>query len=527
MNEPQVDDRLHAVARGGALNLVGAVVYGITQFALLAIVANRLGAARAGEFLTVIVVFNIMSKVGEIGSSTGLIRMISRARAVGEERDLRALITIGVAGPLVAGTACATLLWLSAPTLAAWFGQGRDAERIAELLRTIAPFLPFASTYAVLWQGTRGFDTMVPQVAIEKIAKSTAQVVAVLVVALAGGGVRHAIVTWVVVQVAALVPAAFATVRLLRHAEQADTRPRRRADWRMTRSFFAFSIPRALAQVFQVTILWFDTLMIGVILGTTEAGIYGAGTRYLLLGVFAAESIMQVVGPQVSALLALHDRDRTSRLLGAAAGWQTAVVWPCYLVVLAFPRTLLSLFGDEFVAAEHALMFLAAALLVVAPFGPTDTVILMSGRSRQSLLNTLVAVSVNVAGNLLLIRRYGITAAGAVWAVTIVLTTLIPAWQAARGLGVRPDGRSRWAAALAAVVTVGPPVLVGRLLWGDRASTFAAAAIVGAAAYVWILGRLRREVQLDVLFSAVRRQPTPSVADSSTRRAGASAEGIR
>ncbi len=525
-DQAEGDNRLHAVARGGALNMVGAVVYGATQFLLLAVVANRLGAARAGEFLTVIVVFNIMSKFGELGSSTGLIRMISRARAVGEERELRAFMTVGVVGPLLAGAALSGLLWTGAPTLASWFGQGRDVDRITEMLRIVAPFLPLASTYAVLWQGTRGFDTMVPQVVIEKVVKSSVQVVAVFIVTAAGGGVLAAIVTWAIVQVSALVAATVAAVRLLRRAERHDARPRRAVDRQLATSFFAFSLPRALGQVFQVTILWFDTLLIGIILGTKEAGIYGAGTRYLLIGIFAAEAIMQVLGPQISGLLAVRDRARASELLGAAAAWQTAVVWPVYLLVLAFPASLLSIFGDEFVAADDALRFLAVAMLVVAPFGPTDTVILMSGRSRQSLANTLVSVTVNVAGNLLLIRRYGITAAGAVWAATIVITTLLPAWQSARTLGVSPRGRARLVAAAAAAGAFAPAALAGRLLGGDRIGVLAVVAGAGTGAYVWILRRYRREVQLDVLFSALRRQPTPRVLDSSTRRAGASSERI-
>lgn len=516
-------EHLQAVARGGALNLVGAVVYGATQFLLLAVVANGLGAERAGEFITAIVVFNIMAKVCELGGATGLVRTVSHRRATGDVHELHAISMVAVGGPLAAGVIASGLLWAVAPTLARLFATEGDVDRIATLLRSLAPFLPFAATYSVIIQGTRGFDTMVPQVLIEKIAKSSAQVVAVLAVVSLGGDVRAALLVWAGVQLLALVPAVVVGRRLLRRAERVGVAERRRIDLGITRSFLAFSLPRSLGQVFQVTILWFDTLLIAAILGTTEAGIYGTGTRYLLVGLFASEAIMQVLGPRISGLLARADRREASKLLTTAAAWQTAVVWPVYLLVLTFPGALLGVFGNEFLAARSALVLLSIAMLVAAPFGPSDTVVLMSGRSRQSLFNTFVAVAINVGGNLVFVPRYGIPAAAAVWGITIVVAAALPAWQSRRTLGVSPFGRGPTVAAIAATVAYLPLAVVARAGFGDRLAVLAAVAAVATGAYVCILGRFGEDVQLEVLFRAVVRRPTRTVGGS-LRRAGSSAD---
>ena len=62
----------------------------------------------------------------------------------------------------------------------------------------------------------------------------------------------------------------------------------------------------------------------------------------------------------------------------------------------------------------------------------------MSGRSRLSLFNAFIAVGLNLAGNFLLVPRYGITAAGVTWAVTLVIAAALPAYQARRDLGDPP-----------------------------------------------------------------------------------------
>ena len=109
----------------------------------------------------------------------------------------------------------------------------------------------------------------------------------------------------------------------------------------IARSFTSYSLPRALGQVFQVAVLWMDTLIISAILGTTDAGIYAAGTRYLLIGLFTAEAIMQVIGPRISALLAVRQRVEAAKIYSIGAAWQTALTWSVYLIVIFFSTPLL------------------------------------------------------------------------------------------------------------------------------------------------------------------------------------------
>ena len=81
--------------------------------------------------------------------------------------------------------------------------------------------------------------------------------------------------------------------------------------------------------------------------------------------------------------------------------------------------------------------------------------ILMSGRSRQSLANSTIAFSVNLVGNLLLVPIWGITAAGGVWAATLVVAAGLPALQARRSLGLAPWSPELGRTILVALGTVG------------------------------------------------------------------------
>jgi O-antigen/teichoic acid export membrane protein len=494
---------VEAVARGGALNLIGNAVYGSANFILLAIVTTQLGIDDAGVLLVAIALFNILAKVCEFGAATGLIRTISRDRAIGHLYECRANMRVAVGLSLVGGTVAATAMYLAAPQLAQLFAQGEDVDAVTDVVRGLAPFLAFASIYSVLVQGTRGFDTMVPQVTIEKIGKALLQPIAVLIVLLAGSGVMGAAYAWAGVQFLALFPAAFVFHRLLRRAEAAADRPPRRVSRELASAFLAYSLPRALGQVFQVAVLWMDTLVIAAILGTTEAGIYAAGTRYLLIGLFTAEAIMQVIGPRISGLLARRRTEEARHLYATGTAWQTSLTWTVYLVVIFFSTPLLRVFGDEYVAAGPALVWLAFAMLAASLFGPSDTVILMSGRSRLSLFNALVAVSLNLAGNFLLVPTYGITAAGAVWAVTLVVAAALPAFQAARRLQVHPWSPALRSAVLCSVIGVGLPVVASWLVFGPTVLGLVVAVAAGGIGQIAALHRFGADVALDTLFRSL------------------------
>jgi O-antigen/teichoic acid export membrane protein len=491
------------VARGGALNLVGNGVYGAGQFLLLAVLTSQLGADEAGVVLVAIALFSIVSKICELGASTGVVRALSRDRALGKQHELRANVVVGLTLSFLASSVAAIALLALAPYLAEVFANGSDVERLSDVLRAMSPFLVVASVYTVLAFGSRGFDTMVLQVSVEKVGRALLQPLVVLGVLVAGGGVVAAAAAWAAVQVVTLIAAAIMFRSLLRRAEAETEFAPVPVSPTIARAFLSYSIPRAIGQTFQIAVVWLDSLIIAAVIGTTAAGIYSVGTRYLLLGLFAAEAIMQVIGPRISGLLARRRTDDARLIYATGTAWQTLITWSVYLIVLFFTTPLLKIFGDEYVAAGPALVWLSIAMLLASLCGPSDSVILMSGRSRLSLFNAFVAVSLNVAGNLLLVPRYGITAAGATWAVTLVVGAALPALQAARTLTIHPWSRAVGAAAACATLGVGVPAFVAWLVLGPTAFGLCIALFVGLAALIASIRRFGADVRIDTLLRSI------------------------
>lgn len=501
------------VARGGAANLVGAAVYAVSAFALLIILNRGLGVADAGVVIVAIAIFSVVTIMTGLGASTGLIRTITHLRATDRSDEIPAMLRVALVPVTVASVVATGALWGAAPWLAELFSTSGRADEIAGVLRAMAPFVPFAAVHLVVVNGTQGFDTMLPQVLIDRIGRALALPLASGAAIAAGASTQGVGAAWASTNVVALVLSARWMHRRVGRVARASTRPTRRFDPGAAREFWSYTWPRAVAQTSNVAIDWFDTILVGAVVSTTLAGIYASGTRYLLPGLFAADALMRVVSPRLGGLLARHDLDGASRLVQVVAGWQVAMMWPIYLVTALFPTPLLRVFGDEVVEARGALVVLSVAMLLVAPVGPSRAVIVMGGRSRQAMVNTLTVLAINIGGNLLLVPRYGITAAGAVWGLTNLSAAAISGWQAKRSMGIDTVGAPALLAAAIAAATFGAVGLVSRLTVGDDLVGLAVAGTISSVLYGAGLWKFRTRLHLDSWWTGIRRRSVSGTSD--------------
>lgn len=484
-------DHVRAVARGGALNLIGSVVYGAAGFALVVVLTRGLGPDAAGPAIVAIAVFTVVRGLAVLGANTGLVRMISRARALEETHDLRGIVRAAVIPVALVGSALGLALVAGAPALARLLGDRDDVALLTSLIRVVAPFMPIAAIATVLVQGSRGFDTMRVQAFVDRIGGAVAAPLVVSVIIARGGGARGALLGWALVNAGVCLAAAIAFRQLMRREHAAATRASADLSNRASvfRPFWAFSLPRALGQACNVAVLWFDTLLISAIRGPVEGGIYAAGTRYLLIGTFTAEAIMQAVGPRVSGLLTLGRRDAAQAVVSRAATWQAGIIVPIYLAVGVFATPLLAIFGPAYTQASTALTVLAFGMAAASLCGPADSVILMSGRSRQSMQNSSAALVVNVVGNLLVVPHFGLTGAGAVWALTLLVGYGLPMLQSRRTLDITTWSNEVGSILVVALATMGTATVLARAVIGDTLVAAATGSAIGAAVYLAVASR--------------------------------------
>lgn len=489
---------LRSVARGGLVNVVGGVGNGVLQLVLVLVVTNLFAVRDAGTFFTLTSLFVVIAAAASLGADAGLARLVPQHLHAQRPDLVSALVR--VAGAPVVAVACVLAVTGVVVGLAAGPSLLGDAPGSTAFLLSLCLVLPAAAVLDLAVAATRTLGTMVPSVVVDKLGRAGLQVAAVAAVGVLGGGAVELGLAW---SLPFLVAAPAAVLVLRRRGRRALARvgePRRAAGPAERRSaaraFWAFTWPRGVARFLQIALVRIDVVLVAALAGPSEAAVYAAASRLLLVGSVGVGAIQQALQPHLGRAAASGDDSRMIAMFRQATAWNVAFSWPIFLLLAAAAPVLTDLLGEGYEEAATPLTVLALAMLFATFSGPVDMVVLMSGRSRWSMVNAAVALVTDVALLMVLVPRFGITGAAWAWAAAIVVRNVLPLLQVRMLLGAWPTSRAGLAAGAAAVLLVGVPLAVIGPATGHAVLPSALAAVVGGSVYLGALWWLRGALHL-------------------------------
>jgi len=527
-------DTTTRVARQGVLGLAGAVCTGAGGFVLTLAVGRLLDETATGEFFAAVAAFTIATTVLLLGADTGLVRGLSALRATGGHALAGPTLRAALVPVLAASGVVAVAGVVAADPIAHLLFDGATADDMAGALRLLAPFLVLATLSTALLNGaSRGLGAMRTYTLFQQVMLPVSRPALLLgAVVLLGAGLQGSLLAWALPLVVAVLAGGRDVRRRLRDlarrstdpgaggsagAPPAGAGPVSRAQRRqIRRRFWRLTAPRGVAATFEVLIVWADVLLVTVLRGPVEAGVYAAASRFVTSGTLAVQAIRLSMAPAVAEAFSRGDRDEAQRVHRFSTVGAVVSTWPVYLGMAVFAPAVLTLLGARFVEGAAALTILSVAMLGVVATGNANTVLNMAGKSHWAAVNTGTATAVMLAVDLALVPRLGMVGAAIGWSAALLTDAALGVAQVRRGLGVRSWGRRVAEAAVLAVVAFGGPALGARVVLGttlgDAAVGVAAATLVYGAA-IWLR---RRALGLDAFVGALRR-PAPD------RPAGAAA----
>jgi O-antigen/teichoic acid export membrane protein len=516
------DRPLAEVARGGLLNLAGAGVAGLSTIALTVLITRTFSQAQAGAFFTAMSLFLIVEAVAGLGAATGTVYFIARLRSLGQPHRVPAVLRTATRPVvLVSVAAAAALVLLAGPAarLLAGGGLGQAGARPAEVaneLRALALALPFAALLDTLLGATRGYRAMGPTVLVDRIGRPLLQLAGITAAAATGGAALLAPL-WALPYLPAAVVVWLWLGRIRRRQRRSHRRgappgpplprplpPSRPAAPEQPLGFWRFTGPRGLAALAQITIQRVDIVLVAIMRGPAAAAVYTAATRFLVAGQFGNQAISMAAQPRFTEMFALGDRRGAGRVYQATTAWLILLTWPLYLLAASFGPQVIEVFGRSYQAGGAVMMILGLTMLLATGCGQVDMVLVTTGRSSWSLVNGLLAVTVNVGLDVLLIPRYGLTGAALGWSAAIVLTNLLPLAQVAASVQLHPFGRGTLISAVLCAFSFGLLPFAARELLGPGVITALLATGAGAAILAAGMWRFRKDLNLAAMPGAVQ-----------------------
>ena len=248
---------------------------------------------------------------------------------------------------------------------------------------------------------------------------------------LSGTGLRGLAIAFVLARATALVFAAWLT-----HAELGGVGIRfNGAIWRELQTT---ALPLGFFLVVLNLYSYVDGVMLGVMRGNVETGLYAAAYRTYEGMSYLPGIIAAVLTPRLSELFVrARDEHRRVALLGLAGSVSLAVLVGAAAYRLATPL-LVALFGPEFAPAASPFRILSLGLPLVFAIWVLHAIIISVNRERLLVKTALVGLTVNVSLNLYVIPRMGAdgaalaTVVGELVSMIVLIGGVVAAFRAPR-----------------------------------------------------------------------------------------------
>jgi O-antigen/teichoic acid export membrane protein len=130
-------------------------------------------------------------------------------------------------------------------------------------------------------------------------------------------------------------------------------------------------------------------------------------------------SFAPILAPIIADLFHRKKLKNLERHFKITTNWVFMVSFPLFLLIMLFPRELLSIWGKGFDAGWLGLIIIAVSMIINCSVGQVKEIIMMTGKSRLNLLNDGTAFTLAIILNILLIPRYGYLGASISFAAAV------------------------------------------------------------------------------------------------------------
>jgi O-antigen/teichoic acid export membrane protein len=459
-----------------AVQLVGMTANLALGVGVAVVMARHLGDRAYGQWSTIFAVLWFLTFFTDLGLRDIVIREVAaapRREAQWLAAALSLLLALAVPTTIVAAAILAVV------------ARGHDMLLAGLVLSGLVLASPVGSLSVVFQLHTRNdISTAITTL------KSVLWAAAVVALAVAGKGlVAFALCFLATSLIADAVTTTFALRRV---------RIRLGAGRELWRPLLRTAIPVAIAAFLSLAYGRIDQVLVFLLAGSRDAGLYGAVYRILDTIQFIPAAVMTTLTPLLAGALA-RDRARLRAILEQAATYLCVASFGALAVTLAAARPIVKLlFGHEFAAAAPALPVLMGVFVVVCFGYLIGSMIVLTGLQRRNVVLALAALVLNLGLNFALIPPYGFQAAAWVTLATEILWAVLAGRLVLREVGIGLDLRRLPRVVVAAAVT-GGAVAVARAAGSGVVGLLAIGAVLYPALILGLrivtTGEIRRLVR--------------------------------
>ena len=417
-------NRRSSIARNSALNLVGYVIPLLVGLATVPIITRELGAARFGLLSLAFAVLEY-SSLFDLGLGAATTRQVS-ASIARRDPDIAPLIAGSVLSQALLGAVGSVVLILAAPLIADHVFEipadlRNEAIAVFRILALMIPPTIILLSLRGILEATQRFDLSNGL----RIPGSVATFLVPAVAASAGESLPRIVLYLLFVRLLVCLSMGFAVSRVL---PSSSWRPK--LEWNALRPLFVFGGWISVSNIVSPLLVYLDRFLLGALVGVAAVGYYTAPFDGVMRLLIIPASLMGAVYPTVSALAAINDHDRVSRVFGHALR-KTAllVAIPSLVLAIAGPWLLELWLGREFAEQGRVVVrILALGVFVNAVAHVPSGFLTALGRPNTIAKFHVAELALHLPLAWVLIVNWGIVGAALAWTIRVTIDACLLFW---------------------------------------------------------------------------------------------------
>ena len=404
-------------AKESIISLLGVVFGNINRYLFTVIIARWTGIQVLGLYSLANSIIMIVESVAKLGLERGVLRYVSMLDLATEKSKIREITASALKMTGIASLLLSLLLILFSGWLV--FSLLNEEEALHSILLMFALILPLNALTNVGVFATQGLKLLKYKVVVTQIINPMVLVIGGALLLFFWSDIKVVIIPVTIAAITSIIVLAFFLKKLLDFkAWNVIT-----ASW--DKSLLAYSVPLMFIGILQTVMHWMDILMLGYFTDAAQVGLYHPAVRTAGLMQAVILSMMSIYAPLAAQLFGKNDMEGLSNLFKLTARWSITLTLPIAVIFLVIPNKIMLVFGAEYVSSSMVLMILAGATFIQVIGSAATPIITITGHTKLSLLNSIIALVMNVVLNIFLIPLYGIIGAGLATFISITLIGLL------------------------------------------------------------------------------------------------------
>lgn len=191
------------------------------------------------------------------------------------------------------------------------------------------------------------------------------------------------------------------------------------------KEIYSFIRPIALSNVISVISARLDILLVGALLSSHSVGIYALSLQTAAIMAIVLQGIEMIYVARFSSIIGSDSIERLRHDYAQSLKYCLLIGGPVFIFLSGFASDVLLLFGEEYMEGAKVLVILCVAQLINLATGSANAILVMSGKTRLVLANSVALALVMITFIPGLTSYYGLVGAAIGVAIAQSLVNII------------------------------------------------------------------------------------------------------